>query len=868
MELKRGKTFIKSSLQISHEKPPDPAATASAREDADPWSASLGGQQRPHDEKMAAQASPRTQGYDRSPNKGAELPDPEVGPTVICGSTFKLVQKSKTHDSLPGPSRVAAATGQMVGSASFPGSPGGQRMIDYRHFVPQMPFVPAVAKSIPRKRISLKRPKKCFRNLFHIRRNKTENVASLAAKGKSLSSPVGLSDAEGRQGKAFLPLGEWPGLDGLDQDLSDSELLPDSSFDLCRALCEDVASLKSFDSLTGCGEIFADESSVPSLELNEGPESPAQESQALEGKVPRGPLQGSVEQLASPAQNEASDFSKFWDSVNRSVRQQQRALLGQWLVGPQGTDTDQPRMDAAGLAELPLCPCRDPHSSSKASSIDTGTPKSEQPESVSTSDEGYYDSFSPGLEEDKKETLSPGTPAATFPRDSYSGDALYELFYDPSEGPVGPSLDDDLCVSDSLSGPALGTPLSMCSFHVGAEENLAPAPGPDLLSQGFLQSSWKGKECLLKLCDTELAITMGIVNWLRRGPEPRAPPAPTPTPAPVPGEPAAPTSPQRVPREPAEKLEDKGARAADAGRATVCSAPSRQELWAHSGAKGLFAGESEVPGGATWGTSMPSWDPSLEEGTQGHPEGLFSVGSTASKTTDNPSKNKAPNPSAWPSSQKEARPSGNLGCFQGPWKPGHRGSTLDAEPMLMGCVAHVAALQILPDGQPLATWSPRQGTGSGLFGQTRGPDILQQKQPNSSPRMTTIHVRPSPASPQDQRYRDQILDLSWLRVGPTRPSAQACASMEDQPLQFSTGAVEQATHMGQLDSEAPVAPAAHESPGNHFPEILGLTSDSQRERCPSASAPECRCSLLAHEGILCSQLEVGAPRPAVAEPHL
>ena len=101
---------------------------------------------------------------------------------------------------------------------------------------------------------------------------------------------------------------------------------------------------------------------------------------------------------------------------------------------------------------------------------------------MSTSDEGYYDSFSPGLEEDKKEAPSPGTPTAAFPRDSYSGDALYELFYDPAEGPGSPSLDDDLCVSESPSGPALGAPLSMCSFHVGAEENLAPVPGPDLLS--------------------------------------------------------------------------------------------------------------------------------------------------------------------------------------------------------------------------------------------------------------------------------------------------------------------------------------------------------------------------------------------------
>lgn len=284
MELRRGKTFIKSSVQISHEKLIDPAASVPAKEDTGPWSLSLGGQLRSHSEK-SSQTSPCIQGYGQCPDK--EIPsDPEGGPTPVCGTTFKLVRKSKTHDSVPGAAKAAATTGQMVGSVSFPETPGGQRMIDYRHFVPQMPFVPAVAKSIPRKRISLKRPKKCFRNLFHIRRSKTENLASLSSKGKSLSSPEVPLGVGAEQGKLFLSMGEGLGLDSLCQDLSDSEFLPDTPFDLCSALCEDVASLKSFDSLTGCGEIFADGSSVPSVELKEGPESPAHSPQTLTARLP------------------------------------------------------------------------------------------------------------------------------------------------------------------------------------------------------------------------------------------------------------------------------------------------------------------------------------------------------------------------------------------------------------------------------------------------------------------------------------------------------------------------------------------------------------------------------------------------------
>lgn len=784
MELRRGKTFIKSSVQISHEKLID----SPAKEDPDTWSLSLGEQQRAHGER-SSQTSPCAQGYGRCPNKEV-LSDPEGGPVPLCGNTFKLVRKSKTHDNVPGAVKAAAPTGQMVGSTSFTETPGGQRMIDYRHFVPQMPFVPAVAKSIPRKRISLKRSKKCFRNLFHMRRSKTENLASLSAKGKNLSPP----GVPAQQGKPFFSMGEGLGLDSLCQDLSDSEFLHDSPFDLCSALCEDVASLKSFDSLTGCGEIFADGSSVPSVELKDGPESPAHSPQALDSKTPCGPSQGSMEQLMSPAQNEASDFTKFWDSVNRSVQQQQRALLGPWLMSPQGTETDQPRLDSSGLAELPLFPCRGPPSGSKASSIDTGTPKSEQPESVSTSDEGYYDSFSPGLEEEKKEAASPATPAAAFPRDSYSGDALYELFYDPSQAPVGPILDDD-CVSESLSGPALGTPLSMCSFRVGAEENLAPAPGPDLLSQGFLQSTWKGKECLLKLCDTELAITMGIVNWLRRTPQATAPtPASTPasTPAIVLREPAAPPDPHRVLRGTSADMKGREDQALDMGKDVQCFSPSRQVPWAHSGTKDLLIREREVQGEPARGINTPSKDGSLEEGTQNVSEGRSS--SEVTTTTSISRNSKAVNTATRLSSQKELGTPGNLRCSQGPLRPGPGGSALDPGPMLVGCVA---ALQIYPDSH-----SPRQDKGNGLLWkpQAWGPNAVQKKPTSSKRNEAAACGLSSSASPQDQRCHDLFLDLNQLTLEPSRLGTQACASVDSLPQQLCPRAPEQVPHRGSVGS--------------------------------------------------------------------
>ncbi|XP_036314552.1 APC membrane recruitment protein 3 [Pipistrellus kuhlii] len=797
MELKRGKTFIKSSLHISHEKYPGPAAAAPAWDDADPSSVSPGGQQQIHGERTP-QASPNTHGYNICSKRGAQ-PEPEGGATDLCGATFKLVWKSKTHNSVPGAGRMVAATKQLIGSTSFPGPSGSQHIIDYRHFVPQMPFVPAVAKSIPRKRISLKGPKKYFQNLFNIHRNKTENLASLAIKGKSLPSPRILSEAGAQRGKAFFPLGEGLGLDGLCQDLSDSEFLPDSSFDFCRALCEDVASLKSFDSLTGCGEIFADESSVPFLELNEDMESSAKSSQALESKDSSGPFQGSMEKLVSSAQDDISDFTKFWDSVSHSVRHQQHTLLGPCLERPQGTDTVQPGLDSAGLIEFPLCPCMDLLSGSKASSKYIGTTRSEQPASVSTSNEGYYDAFSLCLEENRKEVLNPGTPATDFPQESYSGDALYELFCDPSEDPVG--LDDDLYMSESLSVPALGMPLSICSFHMGAEENLALGPSPDLLSQCFLQSSWKGKEGLLKLCDTELNITMGIVNWLRHSPEFHAPPISTPE------DPATPfrrfvenlgaDSEKKGPG--LLKLEVRRAHASNAGGITVSLKPSRQDLWVHSSIKGLLAGESKVLAGPEQEISSMYRDPSLkcvqvsgEEGTPSCYEGLFSsLGSAISMMTGTSSKNKVKtkiiNPFSWPHSQ-ELRAPGKMGCFRDQRRTGLRKSTLDIESSLKGCVAQVAALQIHPDCKFYSVQPPRQDMSYRLCRQSQARDItvLQQKQSNSFPGVAAVCSLPPLTSPlhsaQDQKCPGLFLDISQLRMEPTRLDAQAHASMEEQYL--------------------------------------------------------------------------------------
>ncbi|NWX52217.1 AMER3 protein, partial [Steatornis caripensis] len=540
MELRRGKTFIKSSVQ--HEKAP-PVHTVPINKDdmGKDKKAALEGNQSVAEVQLACLATHKNYRFStRATRNGAGDNCLEKSP----GSSYKLVRKSKTHDCVTeadktehcSPSSRACeegfsgkGKGRLVNSVSFSGvssssskkeyvvSPSqsacSSQMIDYRNFVPQMPFVPAVAKTIPRKRISLKRSKKGLRDIFHIKKNKPESLTFLVEKDKNLSSPGCKSELSGRLAKYLFKTGETFAADCFSQDCSDSELQSDSSYDCCNTLCEDVASLKSFDSLTGCGEIFADESSAH-LELENSKEVLLRRSKHKDSPV-MGSFQGGVEQLASPGQNETVEFAKLWDNINKSVRLHQSALFDKKLLKTPSPDVEKPRSQAAASVTDPqVSPDKD-GDNSKESSTETGTPKSDNQESTSTSDEGYYDSFSPGQDDEMKEAQTPGVPGR-FPRDSYSGDALYELFYDPDEVKINPVLEDDLCASESISEQAIEIPLSIYSFRVGAEENMASQPALDIISQGFFHSTWKGKECLLKLCDTELSLTMGIINWLRK----------------------------------------------------------------------------------------------------------------------------------------------------------------------------------------------------------------------------------------------------------------------------------------------------------------------------------------------------------------
>lgn len=459
--------------------------------------------------------------YVPSPNT-LDIPYPENSPSLSDGSIqdFNYVKKSRTHDcvmeirpdnpiSPENRDRTPAMChhSRLVNSASFPGfgatfqllhknqntSANNREIIDYRNLTPQVPFVPSIAKYIPKKRIFLRKPKKSIKDLFiHKKHNREKAMLPCTpCREYGPTSKQTKKSSRCHQSRSSRKM---------------NDMLSDSSSDECANICEDAVSLKSFGSQAGCGEIFADEEylvsleGMPKLKTNRDTnETPKQSPVAF---------QGGMEQLASPAHPEALDLFGMWENTNRTVLLSQSSSQESYT-----TSTPISISTTSNKTSYPAENCTSINITEQEGNLNhTVTPKSENQES--TSDEGYCDGIS--IEDHTGQSLTP-VFSRKLPRDTYSGDALYELFYDPSEAEMTPIFDDELDLPSSIIGqPSPDLPLSMYSFHIGSEENLAPPLSvSDLISHDFLQSNWAGKDCLLKLCDTEISLAMGIVNWLK-----------------------------------------------------------------------------------------------------------------------------------------------------------------------------------------------------------------------------------------------------------------------------------------------------------------------------------------------------------------
>ncbi|XP_056320992.1 uncharacterized protein amer3 [Danio aesculapii] len=440
------------------------------------------------------------------------------------------VTRSKTHDCIRGLGLQQAKNPgykdgtswchhqKLLTSVSFPGfetplrllrenqdtSGSGHESIDYRNLTPQVPFVPCIAKSIPKKRSSLRKPRKAIKDLFVHKSYKNEKATPPSTPSRVFgeNAPMLMRTRKAARHRKCSTAGSR-----CNDELSETP--SDSSSESCANVCEDAASLKSFGSQAGCGEIFADDLVSPDGALNSQHDSVACEA-PKQSPTTLG-IQGGTECLASPANADVLDMFGLWETLNRTLLSEQSSKA----MGP-ATKTTTPITISPSTTKSADITASTPHPVEpeiKELNAKVITPKSDN--QGNTSDEGYCDYVSPGYEDHSRSSLTP-VHSSKIPRDTYSGDALYELFCDPSDAEITPIFDDEIDLTDSIVGQCSDLPLSMYSFRVGAEENLAPSLARDFVGQELLESKWMGKDCLLKLCDTEISLAMGVVNWINQ----------------------------------------------------------------------------------------------------------------------------------------------------------------------------------------------------------------------------------------------------------------------------------------------------------------------------------------------------------------
>lgn len=235
----------------------------------------------------------------------------------------------------------------------------------------------------------------------------------------------------------------------------------EQSIDRICLMFADVTSLKSFDSLTGCGDIIADqEEDVGSGSGGCEKSTPGASKLGASKKHPTMvAYQGGGEEMASPDQVDDTYLQEFWDMLSQTEETETGGRGGggggtktaEGLKENQGTEGAQNRMvvKRGGLNQIPI------HLNNKEEQ--KGREK-EQHEGVPNSDEGYWDSTTPGPEEDSTTSIQ----KETLPRDSYSGDALYDLYAEPDENPPGgPPEEEVTCTPRSKPVSPITTTCSL-----------------------------------------------------------------------------------------------------------------------------------------------------------------------------------------------------------------------------------------------------------------------------------------------------------------------------------------------------------------------------------------------------------------------
>ncbi|CAJ0956127.1 unnamed protein product [Ranitomeya imitator] len=200
----------------------------------------------------------------------------------------------------------------------------------------------------------------------------------------------------------------------------------EQSFDRICLMLADVTSLKSFDSLTGCGDIIADQDDDggsgigPRLIHGNGKKAIAKKTPNIIA------YQGGGEEMASPDQVDDNDIKEFLGMVPPQEEVSKE-------VGKVSTSRQSSREEKHTESPSDITVAKPSKLKQLATNCnEKGDVKSRgkgQRDSVRNSDEGYWDSPTPGPEEES--TKSAGKKSLS--RDSCSGDALYDLYTDSEE---------------------------------------------------------------------------------------------------------------------------------------------------------------------------------------------------------------------------------------------------------------------------------------------------------------------------------------------------------------------------------------------------------------------------------------------------
>ncbi|KAM5288252.1 APC membrane recruitment protein 2 isoform 2-T2 [Ctenodactylus gundi] len=205
----------------------------------------------------------------------------------------------------------------------------------------------------------------------------------------------------------------------------------------------------------GCGDIIADQEAEAGPSCGRPAPAPGEPAGARRsaGVVA---YQGGGEEMASPDGADDAYLQEFWDMLSQSEEPAPRppeaaAALDSKAApeaakearGAEAAARDAASVKRRRLNRIPVEP--PPKEEPK--------PGKEPPEGVPNSDEGYWDSTTPGPEEDG----ASGDQKAGLPRDSDSGDALYDLCADPEGSPAAPPAPEETACLSRLKPVSPGT---------------------------------------------------------------------------------------------------------------------------------------------------------------------------------------------------------------------------------------------------------------------------------------------------------------------------------------------------------------------------------------------------------------------------